>query len=830
MHDIGKFALQFQAKDPKTYRQLFPDNDIETWLAPYDHASGGLHLFCAAPERLALPRGGNLRAWRILFSAVTGHHGSPPEMKAGVSLDVLRIEKYGSAGVEAAFAFAQALHSLLEIPGELHFSGHRKGRKASYLLAGLAVQSDWIGSKQEWFPYKAPSWDLDAYWQETQKCAANALKRAGVLPAPPAAALSYRGDLIRVTETPTPMQRQTETVALPGAPGLFLIEDETGSGKTEAALMLANRVMQSSSADGLFVALPTMATSDAMYTRLQRACRRLFASDTEPSLVLAHSARDTHEGFRSTVLPEGRIERGYSQEDTDSEETASALCAAWVADDRRKVFLADLGVGTVDQALLAVLPSRHQSLRLIGLSRKVLVVDEVHAYDPYMQGELQTLLEFQAALGGSAILLSATLPAGQRQALIGAFARGVESEVERGEEYTPVPDCSYPMMTTCSRTGVREIPVQPRPGHGRRLPVRFVRSKNAALDEVVQAARQGRAVLYIRNTVDDALDAWRTLHQRGVAATVFHARYALADRQTIEREVVARFDRNSKPAAREGQVLVATQVVEQSLDLDFDVMVTDLAPIDLLIQRAGRLRRHRRAHRGNWPPPELVVVSPVPRDDAGDRWFRNMFPRAAYVYGNHACLWLTARILEDEGAIQSPEGLRELLEAVYGCGVEERIPEGLQANYHACLGQSGADRGLARMNVLKLSAGYVRAGGTWDSDVRTPTRLVDQPQRTLRLARVSNSVVKPYADTDDPQRAWRMSEVNVSERRVNAERPPGDHAQACERAKKIWRTYDADKTLVVLQESGDGFVGQAANEDGPVTLQYHPKQGLTWVA
>ena len=830
LHDIGKFALRFQAKAPETYRQLFPDDDVEAWLDPYDHAAGGLRLFCAAPEQFHLPAGGSLRVWRRLLSAVTGHHGSPPMATAGGSLGVLRAEEYGTEGVEAALAFSQVLPGLLKVPKELRFSGQRKGRAASYLLAGLAVQADWIGSNQRWFPYTAPDRQLDRYWHEAQKRAAEALDQAGVLPTPPAAALMYPGDLIGPKETPTPMQQQTETMLLHDGPSLFLIEDETGSGKTEAAVMLAFRLMQAGAVDGLFVGLPTMATSDAMYIRLQKPYRRLFAPDTEPSLVLAHSARDLHKEFRSTVLPAGCMELSYSQEGSDSEETASALCAAWIADDRRKAFLADVGIGTVDQALLGILPSRHQSLRLMGLSRKVLVVDEVHAYDPYMQGELQTLLEFQAALGGSAILLSATLPAGQRQALVRAFARGAGGEAGGGEEYSPAPDWPYPLMTACSRTEVREIPVKPRPGHGRRLPVRFVRTVNAALDEVVQAARQERAVLYIRNTVDDALDAWRELRRRGVDAAVFHARYAMVDRKTIERKVVDRFDRNSKADARKGRVLVATQIVEQSLDLDFDTMVTDLAPIDLLIQRAGRLWRHQREHRLCWPSPELVVVSPAPGDNAGEHWFRGLFPRAAYVYRNHARLWLTARVLEQEGAIESPEGLRSLLEAVYGSDAAQRLPDGLRANFHECMGRGGAERGLAHMNVLKLSAGYVRDGGAWDSDVRTPTRLMDQPQRTLRLARMRDGAVRPHADADDLQRAWRLSEVNVSEHRVSGERSPGAHTAAWERAKESWGTYDTDKLLVVLQESSGGFIGHAVNEDGPVTLQYHPEQGLTWGA
>ena len=153
---------------------------------------------------------------------------------------------------------------------------------------------------------------------------------------------------------------------------------------------------------------------------------------------------------------------------------------------------------------------------------------------------------------------------------------------------------------------------------------------------------------------------------------LFHARFALADRLAIEREVTGSFGKHSSPDERRGQILVATQVVEQSLDLDFDVIVSDLAPIDLLMQRAGRLWRHAREERRGCP--ELVVVGPEAEQDADEDWFKRTFPRASHVYQDHARIWLTADVLLRRGCIETPGDARDLIEAVYGDGADERVP------------------------------------------------------------------------------------------------------------------------------------------------------------
>jgi hypothetical protein len=246
-------------------------------------------------------------------------------------------------------------------------------------------------------------------------------------------------------EAPRPLQRCAETSVLPEGAALFVIEDVTGAGKTEAALVLAHRLVVAGRGQGLYFALPTMATANAMYDRLGEAYGRLFAADARPSLVLAHGRRALNPRFADRIL-EPVADASESTDEDAANQPAGAQRAAWIADDRRKAFLAQVGVGTLDQALLAVLPTRHAMLRLLGLTQRVLVVDEAHAYDAYMGEELKRLLQFHAALGGSAIVLSATLTARHRADLAASFSTGLQLTADKRDAPT-----AYPLATAVSR-------------------------------------------------------------------------------------------------------------------------------------------------------------------------------------------------------------------------------------------------------------------------------------------------------------------------------------------------------------------------------------------
>ena len=275
-----------------------------------------------------------------------------------------------------------------------------------------------------------------------------------MLPAAAGDHLDYR-ELIGPEASPSPMQEWARDVDLPAGPALFIIEDETGSGKTEAAVMLAHRLIASGAADGLYVALPTMATANAMFDRLAGAYRHLFATDTEPSIALAHGARDMHRGFRAANVTRWARRRALFQFGCTGRRHRKRLhrppARRGLPDDRRRTFLADAGAGTLDQALLSVLPSRHQSLRLLGLMRRVLILDEVHAYDAYMQREMERLLEFQAGLGrlGNSAVRDPT-EVGARTPVTNAFAEGLGAQGPKTRVSawtTRWPRCARPAST-----------------------------------------------------------------------------------------------------------------------------------------------------------------------------------------------------------------------------------------------------------------------------------------------------------------------------------------------------------------------------------------------
>ena len=264
---------------------------------------------------------------------------------------------------------------------------------------------------------------------------------------PSIAPLQSIESLFPFIKQPTPLQHYALTEPLTDQPQLFILEDVTGAGKTEAALVLAHRLMMQGLAEGLYIALPTMATANAMYKRLGDVYRKFYQASNNPSLILAHGARELSKDFQDSVIlatqqtPDSDYLHGGKEE--DQELSATAYCNAWLADSRKKALLADVGVGTLDQALLAVLPSRHQSLRLLGLARNVLLVDEVHAYDSYMQKLLDALLEAHARQGGSVILLSATLPQTMREKLVKAFHKGLEQDEPRLSDPAQYP-LAYP--------------------------------------------------------------------------------------------------------------------------------------------------------------------------------------------------------------------------------------------------------------------------------------------------------------------------------------------------------------------------------------------------
>jgi len=623
---------------------------------------------------------------------------------------------------------------------------------------------------------------------------------------------------------PSPLQELAECLPLGAGPQLVVIEDLTGAGKTEAALVLAQRLINRGLADGFYMGLPTMATANAMFKRIHEMYQRLFAEGETPSLVLAHSHRELSKLFRE-LHGNAASPLGVGVDEEDGALTGQT----WLSDNRKKALLASVGVGTIDQALMAVLPAKHQSLRLLGLSKSVLIVDEVHACDTYMHRILRALLQFQAALGGSVVLLSATLPKTTRKELVESFCDGLKQESPILEKR------DYPLLTHIGGAEESEMPFAPRRDSPRTVQVRFLTQPEEVVDIIKETAASGRCACWIRNTVQDAIDGMNLLRAAGLSQVdLFHARFAMGDRLNTEDRVLARFGEESGQQDRAGRVVVATQVVEQSLDLDFDVMVTDLAPVDLIIQRGGRLCRHARDPNGNRVQgPDrrgtscLWVLAPVFTPSPPREWFKTFLHGAAAVYPNHGRLWLTVKLLSERGKIELPEDARFLIEGVYGEEAAATIPETLAGIQAECQGRRMAQATMAEQNKLKLNEGYERTWQNWLDDRITPTRL-GEDNVTLRLAQWDGGVPVPWIKADE--NAWALSEVSVRWSVLRSVCLSAEERKAVEDAQAGMSDQARWCIVVPLRSSSEGrwFAEvRNANED-TLMLGYDPETGLTF--
>ncbi|MBF0169350.1 MAG: CRISPR-associated helicase Cas3' [Alphaproteobacteria bacterium] len=815
LHDLGKFFPYFQNKGPELHEAAFGPKPFRG--SPSRHDRDGLLLWdkvlkknhnllvkaATSAQQSPNPASRSLAPW---IKAALCHHGRPWKAEDAVLSDRLPepfatdTMAYVADILTLATGIGDASDQVPVLPQT----------QASWLVAGLSVLCDWLGSNKNWFDYHPPNLSLADYWQHHAiPNAQGSISEASILAAHPSPNLSITA-LLPASASPSPLQEAVQNLQTGEGPTLAIIEDQTGAGKTEAALILAGRMMANGQGDGLFIALPTMATANAMYRRCEKQYRHLFAPEVDPTIVLAHSKRDL-------VLSGPQVTATASQGDEAG--TAGTAASAWISDDRRKSALADCGISTVDQAVMAVLPSFYQSLRLAGLARKILVLDEVHAHDPYLGGLVAGLLRFHAGLGGSAILLSATLPAEQKRRYAREFAEGAGFMAENVASH----DDAYPQITLINASQADRIAVGPRPGLGRTVTVERLSDEQDAIKHIVAATQSGQAVAWIRNTVADAVRAAEQLRQH-LPAHLFHARFAMGDRLERESQVEALFGKTSTPEQRHGRVLVATQVAEQSLDIDFDLMVSDLAPIDSLIQRAGRLWRHARPERQGQP--KLLLFSPDPMGEIDAAWYARLLPKAAHVYQDPLVLWRTARELMERGALILPEQARDLIEAVYN-GDDGNAPPALQKKHLEAEGKGWGDRATANAHLLRPDIAYDQPNAIWDDEIHIPTRL-GEAQSLLRLARWQDGRLSPWCAGDDAK-AWRLSEVTMMRHYVAAEAQQQDPAlrSAIEQAKRHWPGPSDAALLIPLSPKGEAWTGTTQNgQDLPVILRYHPETGL----
>jgi CRISPR-associated endonuclease/helicase Cas3 len=656
LHDLGKVDTRFQVKASAIASILRPQS-ARLGATTYDHGVEGFRIVeqrdeldeevCAALDE-ALGDSALL-----LLRAVCGHHGSLPTADETAS----RAAVPGPLRREDAAARAAFVRIVCE-----HFRSSRArlpcrgtvDNAVALLVAGLCSVADWIGSDVDFFPYASGTLATSDYWPRALERAARACDAAGLFRAN-VRGLSF-GELFPGC-APRDVQIITEALDV-DEPALVIVEAAMGKGKTEAALSLSARFLERGLADGVMVALPTMATSNAMFERVEAVAERLFVGG-DVQLALAHSKASREPRFSRLTR------RSLRAADTDAPE-ASVMCARWLL-NRKRVLLAQVGVGTIDQALQAAIVVRHHFVRLFGLARDVVVIDEVHAYDAYTEVLLEHLLGWLGALRVPVVLLSATLPSERREALAKAWQE-TSGDARQLEDFQTASSKPYPLVSVTKRSGDTQAHSMPAVPHAI-APTRVfsVEVANEAaddadldrvIDRLVEAARAGARVAWIRSTVRLAQRAFRRLVKRraDVECVLFHARFRGCDRRAIERVVLDRF---GKGAPKGGRILIATQVVEQSLDLDFDELHTDLAPIDLVFQRAGRLHRHDRLRPEGFDEPRLMVHAPT-LDDIG----RLRFGPARFVY-DVGTLWLAHRALSERSILRLPDDIRPLVERSY---------------------------------------------------------------------------------------------------------------------------------------------------------------------
>jgi CRISPR-associated endonuclease/helicase Cas3 len=519
-----------------------------------------------------------------------------------------------------------------------------------WLLAGLITVADWIGSNETWFPSET-GMPPDA----ARRTAGEALHRIGwpggrIRPTGFSAAFA-----VKPGETFTPNALQQAVAEAARTPGVIIVEGPMGCGKTEAALFAAEQLIASEQQRGIYFALPTQVTSNRIYLRVERFLRNTLA---EPAtLRLAHGNAWLEEDFELRINP--AFPGGEKDADTPTDNVREAR--SWFA-SAKQALLAPYGVGTIDQALQSVVAVKHFFVRRFALAGKVVVLDEVHSYDVYTGALITALIRELVNLRCSVIVLSATLTAGRRRELLAAAGITEASPDENGTDRS----AAYPRITF-GASGGKSQHLNPHWSDQKRVTVRpAITTEEETISQLIGRADAGQHVLWIRNTVVEAQYAFRavvgSICQGAVRVGLLHSRFPFARRAELEQDWLEFLGPN-RPASGPGSILIATQVVEQSVDIDLDFIVSDLAPTDMLLQRMGRLWRRPRAQRSA-SAPEFWLRLPEIHPGAAVRALKSCLGRSGRVYAPYVLL-RTAAVWRIKSEITLPSEIRPLLEATY---------------------------------------------------------------------------------------------------------------------------------------------------------------------
>ncbi|WP_184928898.1 CRISPR-associated helicase Cas3' [Saccharothrix ecbatanensis] len=676
IHDLGKYSPTFQGiKAELAAERLGPE------------AAPDVHFVCKLDgvQRLDVPHGlltalhvkDMLASWGVdtvvasdIAVVLGGHHGYFPKGSAVAQARTARNDHGGQkwARWRDAMVLQVVDHLGLGDPRTLPWSQVEFGIVAAVSLAGLTTVSDWIASDES--NYKSPDgpFDLAEYVRVARPRAVDAVVKAGVQRWTPPVDTSFRG-LNPTAPDVRPVQVVAERLAADRrGPTMVVVEAPTGEGKTLLAFQVATTLVRNLELSGVYVGMPTKATSNQVLDEFEALLERI--GDTT-GVHLVHSDARAHLAERDTEPSDvGR----------DDPHDGDAAAREWFT--RKKSLLASLGIGTVDQVVRAGIRSGHGFVRLAGLSGKVVVFDEVHAYGVHMSTLLDRLLMWLGRLGVSVVMLSATLPTRRRDELVRAWQAGLTGR--RSGMVAAVPACEgYPRVTVAGEDGVavQEAGVS-MINQGRDVVLDHPVPAEQVVSWLLDQARSGRGVAAVHNTVARAK---RTYEEVDAAVARLPEEYFAEGVRPVVKLIHGQMDRVERSdveewlrrgfgprGSRAPAIVVGTQVLEQSLDLDFDAMLIDLAPMDLVIQRAGRVHRHNRKQRG----PLLLGITGVTDTDGAP-----VFPPHVHTIYSRYILLRTWALLRHRTVIRCPREVPALVDTVYGPAEAVTCPSGWETTW-----------------------------------------------------------------------------------------------------------------------------------------------------
>lgn len=719
------------------------------------------------------------------------HHGFSPSVVGMRATD----EKFGGGSWQAEREkLVQALQQALQEDWP-EINDYATAR----LLAGLTSVADWIGSGQH-FDNPAEDW---------QSRISRALDEAGFIQP------IYRKHLSFTQVFGfEPRDAQRLLFEQVSGPGIYVLEAPMGLGKTEAALYAAYQMLEKGQTSGIYFALPTQLTSNKIFERFNQFLEQILNASCQHRSLLLHANAWL---FDTEMGEEGRPG------------------GAWFNQAKRGL-LAPFAVGTIDQALMAAMNVKHGFVRAFGLAGKVVILDEVHTYDAYTGTLMDALIRLLRQLDCTVIILSATLNQERRQELMGCETTSAK----------------YPLITALPNEVNTVIEVNVPITASRTIEVRLQQDEQIAVEEALLRVEQGQQVLWIENTVKEAQERYLQLAGRayglGADCGLLHSRYIFSDRQAIEDRWVNLFGKpgwQGDQRQQQGRILIGTQVLEQSLDIDADFLISRFAPTDMLLQRFGRLWRHIETPRSSQARQEAWLLAPE-LEPAIEKP-KTAFGSSAYVYSPYV-LCRSLEVWQGIQQVNLPDDIRSLIEATYQSRVEEgcmarwlyELKEGSRNRIGQTALQQLARIGLAQAgNTLPESRAQTRYSETDSFEVLLLRSIrYDSEQKAGVLTLLSGEqVILPLNRAALSRAAWRNRTKSLIQATVHVR--PGDAPKQINRERlqkfglhhcfylgdPFWEN-DESLLRVALVDEADQLYGL---ENQPLhdkyTIEYRPDLG-----